>query len=123
MNCRNFENGVLTDKNGLQAEPGSEGSATVTVQNKSTTKGAVLQLRRTVGSPSGVVNVFAGPDSSFAVTVLSGNYEAYVWQGQFWYGSDEYFGNPADRRTVEIYDGIHHRKTSVLDGIALITVN
>ena len=117
------ENCVLTDKNGLQAEPGSPDSATVTLNNRSSTKGAVLQLRRTIGSPAGIVNIFVRPGTSFAVTVRAGNYEAYVWQGRYWYGSEEYFGNPAERQAVEIYDTMHRVTTDLLNGIALITVN
>ena len=116
------ENGVLAAKEGIEKTPGSPGSASVTVQNKSKTRGVVLRLNRT-GKPAEFISVFVRPDSSFGFTVDGGMYEGKTLTGKFWYGSEEYFGDAAETRSVEIRDSRGSVTTTLMNGIYLLNVN
>ncbi len=116
------ENGVILDKGGLEKMPGASGSASITVQNKSKTRGVVLRLNK-AGSSSSFINVFVRPDSSFAFTIDGGLYEGKTWAGKLWYGSEEYFGDAGEKRIVEIRDSRGSVTKTLMNGIYLLNVN
>ena len=50
-------------------------------------------------------------------------YEGKTLTGKFWYGSEEYFGDGAETRSVEIRDSRGSVTTTLMNGIYLLNVN